>query len=543
MSNNRRRPASRLTIEHFAQIRRADLRFGDLTVLVGAQGTGKSLALQWLKAAIDGKHLFRALSEAGHTLSDDETVIDLVFGDGMGKGWGTESKIRLDGKPITPESLARRGADHERAFFIPAQRSMLISDGWASPFQKLNEDVPVVARIFSQTLFDLFSKRGAQVLFPADRLLKKEIREQIDDAVFHSGEVSIVTRGPRRSLRLAHGESELPYMTWTAGQREFTPMLLGLYHLLPQRKRTKREEIDWAIIEEPEMGLHPQAVSVVVLLLAGTPAARVPGGRRDALHAPAQRRLDAAGAQDSPRSLAARLRGARPAGGELVQGPDAVGAGERLSRARDGLRGGRRRLDRHLHPGPGLRGRGRVRLGRVGRRHGRDERGGLLGGVGGAVSRRAARGRVADSLRSDSTLQASVQRGLRAMSGEHRRLVDPDARRRFDDSLDLDEASRRSAPSDPRWDYLLGDGESDAVIAFEPHPLNGGAVDAVVRKKRSAERLLGEHLRDGNAVRRWFWVTSGGGSIPKGSPQQRKLTKAGIRFVGRRFGTKDLDPS
>ena len=56
-------------------------------------------------------------------------------------------------------------------------------------------------------------------------------------------------------------------MTWTAGQREFTPLLLGLYHLLPPRKVKKRKEIDWVVIEEPEMGLHPQAVAVVMLVV------------------------------------------------------------------------------------------------------------------------------------------------------------------------------------------------------------------------------------------------------------------------------------
>ena len=39
-----------------------------------------------------------------------------------------------------------------------------------------------------------------------------------------------------KRLNLIHGESRLPFMTWTAGQREFTPLLLGLYHLLPSRK-------------------------------------------------------------------------------------------------------------------------------------------------------------------------------------------------------------------------------------------------------------------------------------------------------------------
>jgi hypothetical protein len=44
-------------------------------------------------------------------------------------------------------------------------------------------------------------------------------------------------------------------------------LLFGLYHLLPPRRHTKADGIDWVVIEEPEMGLHPQALSVVMLLV------------------------------------------------------------------------------------------------------------------------------------------------------------------------------------------------------------------------------------------------------------------------------------
>src|SRR5258708_5490284 len=56
-------------------------------------------------------------------------------------------------------------------------------------------------------------------------------------------------------------------MTWTAGQREFTPLLLGLYPLLTPRSQLKQPGIDWVVVEEPEMGLHPQAITVFMLLV------------------------------------------------------------------------------------------------------------------------------------------------------------------------------------------------------------------------------------------------------------------------------------
>lgn len=261
-----------LSIRNFAQIGDISLEFGDLTVLVGAQGTGKSLALQWLKAANDGKYLVTALRHAGQQAKDDRDLIELIFGVGMGAAWRNDSEILLNNKRITPKNLSRRGnrkqKENESVFFIPAHRSTLISDGWAAPFQRLTSDTPVVARIFSQNLYDRFSARGGGQVFPVEKLLKQEYRKLIDTAIFHGGTVALEQdQQYAKRLKLTHGDAKLPFMTWTAGQREFTPLLLGLYHLLPRTQKLKQPDINWVIIEEPEMGLHPQALNVVLLLV------------------------------------------------------------------------------------------------------------------------------------------------------------------------------------------------------------------------------------------------------------------------------------
>lgn len=273
------RQTDRLEIRDFAQISHADLTFGDLTVFVGAQGTGKSLALQWFKVVKDGRQLIKALHEAGHTADSLEALIDIIFGAGMGRALSAGTSIKLNGKTRisgkgnvggkknAASVVSQIGSGRENVFFIPAHRSMLISDGWAAPFRSLTVDTPVVARIFSQNLFDRFNDRSAGPLFPLPRVLKQEYRAQIDQAVFHSGRIGIEERQRTKRLRLSYGRMHLPFMTWTAGQREFTPLLLGLYHLLPPRKLLKQPDVDYVVIEEPEMGLHPQAITVVLLLV------------------------------------------------------------------------------------------------------------------------------------------------------------------------------------------------------------------------------------------------------------------------------------
>ncbi|MDX9723220.1 MAG: AAA family ATPase, partial [Myxococcota bacterium] len=259
----------RLQVSEFAHLAKVDLTLGDLTVIVGPQGAGKSLALQWLKVALDGKQLVTALRAAGHATERPEALIDLVFGSGMAPAWREgESEVLRGSQKIVPRTMGRIGNGRESLFFVPAHRSLLLSDGWAAPFQKLTADTPAVARLFSQNLFDRFSGKKVGRLFPVQGRLKKELRDKLDAAVFHGGTIGIEEDAQHAlRLRLQHGETQLPFMTWTAGQREFTPLLLGLYHLLPPTKLRKREGTDWVVIEEPEMGLHPQAVSAVLLLV------------------------------------------------------------------------------------------------------------------------------------------------------------------------------------------------------------------------------------------------------------------------------------
>lgn len=257
----------RLSIKNFAQIGSVDLEFADLTVLVGAQGTGKSLALQWLKTAIDHRLIVDTLADAGHAPKKRDVVLDLIFGAGMGAAWTKGSRVAWNDVAVDPLAKTKQ-REAEQLFFVPAHRAMLISDGWAMPFQKVGSETPVVARLFSQNLFERFSRRDAGTLFPLKRTLKGPLRRQIDAALFHGGTIAIEEdKQHSKRLRLSHGDMHLPFMTWTAGQREFAPLLMGLYHLLPERRLKKLEDVDWVVIEEPEMGLHPQAVTVVVLLV------------------------------------------------------------------------------------------------------------------------------------------------------------------------------------------------------------------------------------------------------------------------------------
>lgn len=266
-----KRPASTLSVRNFAQIKSADIEFGDLTVLVGPQGSGKSLLLQLFKLARDQVEIMSALKDAGHIIETRQHLLDIYLGQGMRHAWGRYTKLLLDGKEIDIDQIPRKKGKTVQGsvFYIPAHRAMLVADGWPAPFNKLSADTPAIARLFSQNLFELFGGlKNETELFPVPKRLKQDYRTAINDAVFHGGRVQLGYQEMRKRLELSYGDdTHLPYMAWTAGQREFTPLLMGLYHLLPSTQSRKREGIEWVIIEEPEMGMHPRAITVVMLLV------------------------------------------------------------------------------------------------------------------------------------------------------------------------------------------------------------------------------------------------------------------------------------
>jgi len=112
------------------------------------------------------------------------------------------------------------------------------------------------------------SANGAQEnIFPKSGKMSKAIRDQLDSGIFHGASVALdKSSGRKRFLLNVDEKSSLPFMTWSAGQKEFMPLLLSLYHLIPSGNTPKKENIDWVVIEEPEMGLHPKAIQTVMLL-------------------------------------------------------------------------------------------------------------------------------------------------------------------------------------------------------------------------------------------------------------------------------------
>lgn len=149
---------------------------------------------------------------------------------------------------------------------------MVLQDGWPRPFMSYSVGDPYCIRSFSDALRRLMEQSSGEeqkAIFPQPRRLKVELRRLLDDGIYVGGQVKLITEGMRKRVVLQphRGGPSLPFSAWSAGQREFTPLLLGLYYLLPSSGIGKREDVELVIIEEPEMGLHPQAILSFCLLL------------------------------------------------------------------------------------------------------------------------------------------------------------------------------------------------------------------------------------------------------------------------------------
>ena len=263
-----------LNIQNLGQIKEASLSFGDLTVFVGPQATGKSIALQLLKLMVDAGQVQDEMGRYGIDWSGKlPDFIDAYFGEGMHSIWKQgESAVKWEGKAVDLVQIAKRkrtGKD-ENLFFIPAQRVLALRDGWPRPFTDYSPGDPFAVREFSEKLRVLVEKEfSGESLFPQPKRLKKEFRELLERDVFSKFSLKVDKVRSQKRLVLGNGteDESLPYMVWSAGQREFVPLLLGFYWLMPPTAVSRRGDIEWVVLEELEMGLHPKAISVVLLMV------------------------------------------------------------------------------------------------------------------------------------------------------------------------------------------------------------------------------------------------------------------------------------
>lgn len=267
----------KFNIHNFGPIKDASMDFGDLTFLIGPQGSGKSLSLELLKLIIDKQHIISTFRNYNYILNkkDAKNILDGYFGEGLSGLFKENTEISLEDSRFSTQDLLKTIAKQkasevqtESVFYIPAQRILGIADGRPKNFMEFDMDTPYVLRRFSETL-RVFMQSGLgnpNTIFPMKNRLKGSIKDSINHSIFHDAKVVIDQKGNQRKMKLEIDNLKIPFMAWSAGQKEFMPLLLAIYCLSgPPSQVINKLDYKWVIIEEPEMGLHPRAIQSVLL--------------------------------------------------------------------------------------------------------------------------------------------------------------------------------------------------------------------------------------------------------------------------------------
>lgn len=263
-----------IKLKNFGPIANVDVDFGDLTLLVGPQASGKSIFIQLLKLLLDKNNIKKTLEQYNYVWANDTNkILDLYFGEGLAGLWKSSTEIILDDRKIDKSFLVpKSGRDansnsDETMFYIPAQRILSMSEGRTKNFMEFENSTPYVLRHFSEILRQQFQNgmEHSESIFPISNRLKEPLRKSFNESIFHNGKVIIDKKTGQKKLKMEVDGMSIPFISWSAGQKEFMPLLMGFYWLCPPSKESQKDAIKYVVIEEPEMGLHPEAIKSVIL--------------------------------------------------------------------------------------------------------------------------------------------------------------------------------------------------------------------------------------------------------------------------------------
>ena len=136
------------TLENFGPIEKVEFALADITVLVGPQATGKSLALQWFKLAEDQNRILGTLSTFGRDVDGDPHLLTgLYFGGGYRNAYTAQTAVTWRHKKLKLEALAKGKKRYEEhsVLYVPAHRALLFQPGWPIGFRAFGDDTPFVA--------------------------------------------------------------------------------------------------------------------------------------------------------------------------------------------------------------------------------------------------------------------------------------------------------------------------------------------------------------------------------------------------------------
>jgi len=230
-----------LSVRNLGPIKHCEVEFGDLTFIVGPQASGKTMFLETLYLVGMKEHICDTLKKYSYNFKNWDEFVRIYFGNFKSQIWNDKTECSFNGMCFDTDYQSQSEIKYYLEY-IPAQRSVTVSDGRFKFFNEYEKETPFVVKEFSDCLRSIVVDRDDFIT--TDNFLK---------GIYHDGEIYLDTESFEQSkIRMRVNNADVPYSSWSMGQKEFSPL-----HIFYQNKRSLS---DYIIIEEPELGLHPQAI-------------------------------------------------------------------------------------------------------------------------------------------------------------------------------------------------------------------------------------------------------------------------------------------
>ncbi|RUM60165.1 MAG: hypothetical protein DSY59_03420 [Persephonella sp.] len=277
-----------LKIKNFGRIKKGNINFGDLTVFVGPQATGKTLVLELIKLVKDCEYILWNFYTNGFIWWEFSEFLNLYYGEGLYNIWRLDTKIFYNDQEISfnedtysynyIRNKYKKEIFHKLpkkyVYYIPAQRILTIENGFPKNFQNYERLTPYVLKEFSEYLRSFLDiivdvlienneyNTNRVEVYPLElkRLTKIDFSSILKN-IFLNLKLEVSEKNFRKRLILNLNGIDLPFMSWSSGQKEFIPLFLAFINLIVEREKKT------IIIEEPEMGLHPKALETVLIMI------------------------------------------------------------------------------------------------------------------------------------------------------------------------------------------------------------------------------------------------------------------------------------
>ena len=133
------------------------------------------------------------------------------------------TKITVDDDTFELDKvLTKKGRKKtESLCIIPAQRVMMLKDGWPRAFTDYAIGDPYIIKQFSEQLRRLMEMKlvtSEDTIFPPAGRLNKVVRDAIGESIFGGAKVKLDRSGLRKRIVLDIAGSQLPFMVWSTGQ-------------------------------------------------------------------------------------------------------------------------------------------------------------------------------------------------------------------------------------------------------------------------------------------------------------------------------------